>query len=561
MSSAPRQFSLVMPSINLVFSIMIKYINIFFIFTMTIHGFNNSPDMILFTNCRVYGKPDIKAILCSRGKIVELLPNDESVSGQRVDLKGGWVYPGFTDAHMHLTGMGWALESVDMVGTSTKEEVLEKAQEAVRKAPKGAWIRGRGWDQNDWPEIQYPNAKDLDAISSIHPMIFRRIDGHAAWANSLAMKIAGISKDTKDVDGGIILRDDAGNPAGIFIDNALNLIEAKIPPPKKDDIQRQIKNAQKLLNKLGLTSIHDAGTSKEEIAVMKEMIASGDLSLRIFTMLHNNPDDYELFLETGPETENPFIKVRSVKIYMDGALGSRGAALLEPYSDALDQDGLLIIQPEEHERLVKKFSDRGFQSNTHGIGDRAVKTILNTYEKVANRSLRNRVEHAQIVHHDDLSRFKQLEVIPTMQATHCTSDMYWVNERLGENRLHEAYPWQSFIQMGIPIPGGSDAPVEYPDPLEGIYAAITRQDKKGWPEGGWQPQEKMTLDQAIKSYSEWAAYASFEETVKGKIEPEFYADFTVLNQELKEDNPMDILESQILFTIVGGKIVFQKNDR
>jgi hypothetical protein len=392
-------------------------------------------------------------------------------------------------------------------------------------------------------------------------MIFRRIDGHAAWANSLAMKIAGISKDTKDVDGGIILRDDAGNPTGIFIDNALDLIEVKIPPSTKDDIQRQIKNAQKLLNKLGLTSIHDAGTSKEEIAVMKEMISSGDLSLRIFTMLHNNPDDYEPFLETGPETENPFIKVRSVKIYMDGALGSRGAALLEPYSDALDQDGLLIIQPEEHERLVKKFNDAGFQSNTHGIGDRAVKTILNTYEKVANRSLRNRVEHAQIVHHDDLSRFKKLGVIPTMQAAHCTSDMYWVNERLGENRLHEAYPWQSFIQMGVPIPGGSDAPVEYPDPLEGIYAAITRQDKKGWPEGGWQPREKMTLDQAIKSYSEWAAYASFEETVKGKIEPTFYADFTVLNQELTENNPMDILESQIMFTIVGGKIVFQKNDR
>ena len=518
-----------------------------------------SSQTILYTNCHVYGRPDISALLCNDGKISKLLPNSRAVAGKSIDLNGAWVYPGFTDAHMHLTGLGWSLESVDLVGTETKKSVLEKVQETVNITADGAWIRGRGWDQNDWPIIEYPTAEDLDAVSSKHPMIFRRIDGHAAWANSLAMDLAGITKKTKDVQGGMILRDDNGNPTGIFIDNALDLIEAKIPAPTQKDIKRHIEKAQHLLNKLGLTSIHDAGTSKAEISVMKEMIAHNQLSVRVYAMLHNNPDDFESFLASGPETENPFIKVRAVKIYMDGALGSRGAALLEPYSDAPEHSGLMIIQAHEHEALVKRLTEAGFQCNTHGIGDRAVRTILDSYEKVANPYLRNRIEHAQIVHTDDIPRFKNLGVIPAMQATHCTSDMYWADERLGEARLHEAYPWQSMIQSGVVVPAGSDAPVEFPNPLDGIYAAITRQDKKGWPKGGWQAQEKMTLEQAIKSYTEWAAYAAFEEGIKGKIEEGYYADFTVLDRELSADNPMDILTTNVLYTIVGGKIAYQKN--
>ena len=518
-----------------------------------------SSQTILYTNCRVYGQPGISAILCNDGKISKLLPNRNVVAGKRIDLNGAWIYPGFTDAHMHLTGLGWSLETVDMVGTPTKEAALEKVLDAVNNTPEGTWIRGRGWDQNDWPILEYPTAADLDKITQKHPVIFRRIDGHAAWANSLAMDLAGLTQETKDVDGGIILRDKNGNPTGIFIDNALDLIEAKIPPTSPDDIRRQIRKAQKLLNTLGLTSIHDAGTSKEEISVLKEMISTGELSVRVYTMLHNNPDDYEPYIASGPETENPFIKIRAVKIYMDGALGSRGAALLEPYSDDPDNMGLLIIKPKTHESLVKKITKAGFQVNTHGIGDRAVRTILNSYEKNANPFLRNRIEHAQIVHKDDVSRFKELGVIPAMQATHCTSDMYWADERLGQDRLYEAYPWQTLIQSGVIVLAGSDAPVEFPDPLAGIYAAVTRQDKNSWPKDGWQAQEKMTMEQAIKSYTEWAAYASFEEGVKGKIKDGFYADFTVLDRELSAINPMDILNTHVLYTIVNGKIVYQKN--
>ncbi|MBT3502475.1 MAG: amidohydrolase family protein [Candidatus Marinimicrobia bacterium] len=513
---------------------------------------------ILFTNCNVYGRPDINAILCNNGKISQLLPSGNVQAGKRINLHGGWVYPGFTDAHMHFSGLGWSLEAVDLVGTPSKEAVLDKILKSVKDTPKGTWIRGRGWDQNDWPVIEYPTAADLDNISPNHPVIFRRIDGHAAWANSLAMKLAGISSQTEDITGGIILRDESGNPNGIFIDNAMELIETKIPPTTKKDIRRYLEKAQSLLNTLGITSIHDAGTSKEEIEVMKEMISSNDLSLRVYTMLHNNPDDYEDFLKSGPETENPFIKVQAVKLYMDGALGSRGAALLEPYSDDLNNKGLLIISADEHESLVQKLSKAGFQSNTHGIGDRAVRTILDSYEKMANFSLRNRIEHAQIVHPDDIPRFKELNVIPAMQSTHCTSDMYWADERLGNHRLNEAYAWQSLIKSGVVVPAGSDAPVEFPDPLVGIYAAVTRQDKKGWPKNGWQKHERMTLEQAIKSYTEWAAYASFEEDIKGKIELGFYADFTVLDRELLSHNPLEILNSTVIYTIINGKIVYQK---
>lgn len=517
--------------------------------------------MILYTNCNVYERPDIKAILCNKGKIIQLLPSGNINSGKRIDLKGGWVYPGFIDSHMHLTGLGWSLESVDLVGTTSKLDALKKIKEGIKNTPKGTWVLGRGWDQNDWSKSEYPKATDLDLISMDHPMIFRRIDGHAGWANTLAMKLANISENTVDVNGGIIIRDDIGYPTGIFIDNALDLIESQIPEKTEQDIYRQIIKAQTMLNKFGITSIHDAGTSKKEIKILKKMIKNEELSIRVYTMLNNNPKDYDSFLESGPEIENPFIKVQSIKIYLDGALGSRGAALLEPYSDSPSENGLLIIKPSEHKSLVKKFSKSGFQVNTHGIGDRAIRIILDNYEEVANTKIRNRIEHSQIVHLDDVPRFKELNVIPAMQSTHCTSDMPWVEERIGLERMHEAYPWKSFIKLNIPVPGGSDAPIESPNPVEGIYASVTRKDKNGLPEKGWYSEQKMTLKEAIKSYTEWGAYASYEEKIKGKIKENFYADFTVLDQELKSTNLEMILDARVLFTILNGKIVYQSNEQ
>ena len=345
-----------------------------------------------------------------------------------------------------------------------------------------------------------------------------------------------------------------------FIDNAINLIEENMPEKSDADIRRQVLKAQKLLNRYGITSIHDAGTSKDEIDVIKNMIENEELTIRIFSMINNDPKDYDSFLKNGPEIDNPFLRIESIKIYLDGALGSRGAALLEPYTDSPNEKGLFLISPSEHRQLVEKFNMANFQVNTHGIGDKAIRVILDNYEKSANLSMRNRIEHSQIVHDDDIPRFKKLNVIPAIQATHCTSDMYWVEDRLGKDRLHQAYPWKSFLNLGIPLPGGSDAPIENPNPLEGIYASITRQDKNGFPENGWEPEQRMNLTEAIKSYTEWASYASNEENIKGRIEEGYYADFTVLDRELKSVNPKMILNTRILATILNGEIVYKNND-
>lgn len=516
--------------------------------------------MKLYINCNVYGRPDIKSILCNDGKILQLLPSTNINSGEKIDLKGGWVYPGFIDSHMHLTGLGFSLESIDLVGTNSKSDVLDIIKNNIKDYPKGSWIFGRGWDQNDWEDSSYPTAKDLDQLSNEHPMVFRRIDGHAIWTNTLAMKISNINSKTKNIDGGIIIRDNKSIPTGLFIDNAIDLIEDNMPEKSDADIRRHILKAQSLLNRYGITSVHDAGTSKNEIDVIKNMIKNKELTIRIFSMINNNPKDYDSFLKNGPEIDNPFLRIESIKIYLDGALGSRGAALLEPYTDSPNQKGLLLISSYEHRQLVKKFNMANFQVNTHGIGDRAIRIILDNYEEAANLSMRNRIEHSQIVDDDDIPRFKKLNVTPAIQATHCTSDMYWVEDRLGKDRIHKAYPWKSFINLGIPLPGGSDAPIENPDPLEGIYASITRQDKMGYPEKGWEPDQKMSLPEAIKSYTEWASYASNEENIKGKIEEGFYADFTVLDKELKSANPKMILNTRVLATILNGEIIYEINN-
>ena len=516
--------------------------------------------MKLYINCNVYGRPDIKSILCNDGKILQLLPSTNINSGEKIDLKGGWVYPGFIDSHMHLTGLGFSLESIDLVGTNSKSDVLDIIKNNIKDIPKGSWIVGRGWDQNDWEDSSYPTAKDLDQLSNEHPMVFRRIDGHAIWTNTLAMEISNINSKTKNIDGGIIIRDNKSIPTGLFIDNAIDLIEDNIPEKSDADIRRHILKAQSLLNRYGITSVHDAGTSKNEIDVIKNMIKNKELTIRIFSMINNNPKDYDSFLKNGPEIDNPFLRIESIKIYLDGALGSRGAALLEPYTDSPNQKGLLLISSYEHRQLVKRFNMANFQVNTHGIGDRAIRLILDNYEEAANLSMRNRIEHSQIVDDDDIPRFKKLNVTPAIQATHCTSDMYWVEDRLGKDRIHKAYPWKSFINLGIPLPGGSDAPIENPDPLEGIYASITRQDKMGYPESGWEPDQKMNLPEAIKSYTEWASYASNEENIKGKIEEGFYADFTVLDKELKSANPKMILNTRVLATILNGEIIYEINN-
>ena len=513
----------------------------------------NHPKIIVLSNCAVPSHPGANSISFSKGEIINIGNN---LSGDIIiNLNGGFVYPGFSDSHMHLVGYGKSLEKLDLVGTSSISEIKNLVSRSYDKSNK--WIEGRGWDQNDWKNINYPTKEDLDLVAEDQPVYLRRIDGHAAWVNSKVLSICEINDKTKDPEGGKIIRDKNGFPTGIFIDNAIDLIEKFLPVDSSIDKKRYIERAVKSLNKFGLTSIHDAGTDVETIKILKKLIQQNKLSIRVNAMLNNNINDYNFYINNGPERINNFLFVNSIKIYFDGAMGSRGAYLLEPYSDDPDNAGLTITNADDIRKKVKIFNEAGFQVAIHCIGDKANRIALDIFEELGNKLSRNRIEHAQIIHADDINRYVELGVIPSMQSTHCTSDMYWVDERLGPKRIHQAYPWNSLLNAGSIIPGGSDAPVEIPDPLLGIYAAITRKDINDWPKNGWLPYERMTIDQAISSITEWSAYSMFAEEFYGKIDKGYLADFTVLNNNLSEIDPKNIPEVKVLYTFVNGEIVYQ----
>ncbi|RMF09407.1 MAG: amidohydrolase [Candidatus Neomarinimicrobiota bacterium] len=511
---------------------------------------------VLFTHFTLPQSDRPASLLCEHGRILAVNPSPETGSDTTIDLRGGVLYPGFTDAHLHLLGLGQSRDMLDLVGTTSAADIVRQVAQKVNATPVGEWIRGRGWDQNDWKEIRFPDRQSLDAVAPNHPVALTRIDGHALWVNTAALQAAGISPETPDPSGGKIYRDDQGQPTGILVDNAMNLVYRIIPEDSPATHRRQLDQAVRYLNSLGLTAVHDAGTSRETLRHLRAMETEGQLTLRVYAMLNDDPDDYEPYLVSGPDVSDPLITVRALKLYLDGALGSRGAALLQPYSDDPENRGLIVTDSALVAEKVRRFNDAGFQVNVHCIGDRANRMALDIFARNGRPENRNRIEHAQIIAPEDIPRFAELGVIPSMQATHCTSDMYWADERLGAERLVEAYPWQSLIQAGSLIPGGSDAPVEVPNPLWGFYAAITRQDHQGWPAGGWQPREKMTPEQALHMLTDWPAYASFREQELGRIRPGYWADFTVLDRNILSCPPEDVLETQVLFTIVGGRIVY-----
>ena len=512
------------------------------------------PMVTVFSNCVIPSFPAANSIACADGKITSI---GKDLTGDiMIDLEKGVVYPGFMDAHLHLVWYGKAMEILDLVGTKSVDEITGIVSQVYDGSDR--WIIGRGWDQNDWEIIQYPNKESLDKVAVDQPVYLHRIDGHAIWVNSNVLSICGINRNTADPIGGKILRDSSGNPTGVFIDNAMDLIKRFVPDNGKNDKRRQIINTVRKLNQFGLTAIHDAGTDIETVHILKELIAQEQLNIRVNAMLNNKSEDYQEFLSKGPDTTDKFLSVRTVKIYFDGAMGSRGAALLEPYADDPKNIGLNLTDEKKITEKVNQFNAAGFQVAIHCIGDRANRLVLDIFEESGNQNARNRIEHAQIIHSDDLHRFFDLGVIPSMQATHCTSDMYWIDERLGDKRLHEAYAWQSLLQTGSIIPGGSDAPVEIPNPLLGIHAAVTRQDTSGWPAEGWQSNERMTIDQALASITSWSAYSMFAESYLGKIKPGFMADFTVLSQDLSTIDPEQIPSVNVHFTIVRGKVVYKR---
>jgi hypothetical protein len=485
-----------------------------------------------------------------------------------VDLKGRPVYPGFTDAHAHVEGLGASLLNLDLTGTASVEEIRRRVAEWKKELKPGQWIRGRGWDQNDWPEKGFPRHRDLDDVAGDVPAILTRVDGHAVWVNRRALEVAGITRDTPDPEGGLIVRDADGLPTGVFVDAAADLLQSVLPRPSEADRAEAIRRALETCVSLGLTAVHDMGVDSAGLEIYRRLGARGELPVRIYAAI----DGFDTALvrasfARGPEVDlhRGMLTIRAVKVYADGALGSYGAALLEPYSDDRNTRGLTLTSSASLVDLCTRALDRGFQVCTHAIGDRANALVLDAYAAAQASSPerrqgdpRFRVEHAQVIAPSDIPRFKELGVIPSMQPSHCTSDMPWAAVRLGETRLRGAYAWRTILNTGAIIPGGSDFPVEHPNPLLGFYAAITRQDVDGEPPGGWSPDQRMTRVEALMSFTGWAAHAAFQERSRGSLEEGKLADIVVLSDDIMTIEPGRIPGVRVDFTIVNGEIRFER---
>lgn len=534
-----------------------------------------APADLIVTNARIYtvddSRPVVAAMAVRAGRVV--FAGDargaltlRGAQTRVVDLGGRTVIPGMVDAHGHVANLGAALANVDLVGSTSVDDVVARVVARVAGRPAGQWITGRGWDQNRWGDTRFPTHDKLTAAVPDHPVALTRIDGHALFANRKAMELAGITAATRDPDGGQIIRDDAGNPTGVFVDNAMGLVSRAVPALTRDQVKQNVVAAIAEAQKWGLTGVHDAGSSETVLDVYDELGRTGQLNFRLYAMVSGGRTDspaLDRLFTRGPQTalHDGTLWVRSIKLYSDGALGSRGAALLDPYSDDAKNTGLLVSNPKFIESVAVRALRSGFQVNTHGIGDRGNRVVLDAYESALRQvpvaDHRFRVEHAQILNYADIPRFAQLGVIPSMQASHQTSDMYWAGARLGTHRLPGAYAWRSLLNTGVVIPNGSDFPVEYVNPLISFHAAIARQDANDWPAGGWYPEQVMTREEALKSMTIWPAYAAFQETDLGSLAPGKRADFVVLDQDIMRVPASLVLKTRVVSTWVGGKAVYE----
>jgi predicted amidohydrolase YtcJ len=531
------------------------------------------PADLVVTNGRIYtadgARPVVDAMAIRGGRIVFVgdRAGARALTGagtQLLDLQGRTVIPGMTDAHAHVTGLGVSLRNVDLVGTTSYEQVIARVVGRARTTPKGEWILGRGWDQNDWGDTRWPSHEALSRAVPDHPVFLERVDGHAGLVNMLAMQRADLTRAAKDPTGGEIIRDAQGNPAGVLVDNAQALVERSIPALSRAQVKESIKAAIAEMHRWGLTGVHDAGAGAQILELYEELGREGALNIRLYAMISDNAATIDAWIARGAQSAlyDGTLWVRSIKLYQDGALGSRGAALLEPYSDMATTNGLLVSPPEHIKDVATRALRAGFQVNTHAIGDRGNRLVLDSYEaafkEVPVADHRFRVEHAQIIHSDDIPRFAAMGVIPSMQASHQTSDMYWAGTRLGETRLRGAYAWRSLIESGVIIPNGSDFPVEHVNPLISFKASVSRQDARGWPSGGWFPEQRMTRDEALKSMSLWAAYAGFQENELGSLTAGKRADFVVLDQDIMRVPDAMLQDTRVLSTWVGGRRVYER---
>ena len=484
----------------------------------------------------------------------------------RVDAAGSTVIPGLIDAHGHVMGLGYALLRADLTGTTDTAEVISRLREYEKQLPPGAWLLGGGWDQNRWPGKQFPTAADLDQAFPDRPVWLERVDGHAGWANSAALKAASAKAPRPlagewQPDGGRIERT-TGQPNGVFVDRAMDLVNAVVPAPDLAVREQALRKAVQAAVSRGLTGVHDMGVSRADLALMKQFADAGELPLRIEAYADGNSDALDDLCSGGLYSHaEGRLRMRGVKLYMDGALGSRGAALIDDYSDDPGNRGLLVTEPDALEEAVRKAHGCGVQLATHAIGDRGNRIVLDTYARVLGDDVRSdhrwRIEHAQVVTLEDIPRFAPLGVIASMQPTHATSDMPWAEDRVGAERIKGAYAWQRFLDSGARLALGSDFPVESPDPRLGLHAAVTRQDRAGMPTGGWLPGQVLSPAEALRGFTWDAAYAGRDETEVGRLAPGMRADFVILAQDPLTIAAGEMDELEIQSTWVDGERVFE----
>src|SRR5215213_105474 len=544
---------------------MIRILVLFIALTFVNFSFGQKKNVdLLLYNAKIYTVDDkfsiTSALAIQDGRIQDVGETKtilQKYSAQKLeDIGGKFIYPGFVDAHAHFFGYGLGLQTADLVGTTSWEQVLNKLQIFAKTNTEG-WITGRGWDQNDWPVKEYPTKEKLDVLFPDRPVLLRRIDGHGAIANQKALDLAGVKPGDRLTGGELEVEN--GKLTGILIDNAVGLVAAKIPGPSLTQMKNALLGGQANCFAVGLTTVDDCGLDYKTVLLIDSLQKTKELKMRVYAMLSDEPHNYNFLFQKG-KIKTDYLNVRSFKVYSDGALGSRGACLLQPYSDKSNWTGFLLSSQQHFDSVANIISQHEFQMCTHAIGDSGNRVILNIYGKYlkGKNDQRWRIEHAQVINEADFNLFGQYNVVPSVQPTHATSDMYWAKDRLGAERVKGAYAYKQLLDQNGWIPLGTDFPVEDISPFKTFYAAVFRIDAKEYPKGGYQMENALTREQALRGMTIWAARSNFEEDEKGSLEKGKFADFIILDKDLMTIPAKEVLQTSVLSTYIGGEKVYEK---